>query len=479
MTEPSSAPADATPDKKSALPAAVIVGVKLGGMDQDEFESGLEELERLVTTLGYRTVGHVTQARENLSPAAVLGDGKLRELAELTGGSGRARGGPPRKKSKARLRWDAEAKEGGTARGRSGAGSRDESAGEDEDGDEDAEPRVALVAVDHDLTPSQARNLERAVGTEVLDRTGVIIEIFHRRAQSREARLQVEMARLTYLAPRVRESPSGKERQQGRGAGEAAIELDRRKIRDRLAELREQLKAVQRERDVRRAQRKKLRRVALVGYTNAGKSSLMRALTSSAVEVEDRLFATLDTTVRALTPETKPRILVSDTVGFIKKLPHDLVASFKSTLDEALEASLLLYVVDASDPSWERQLAVVLEVLADVGASETPARVVMNKVDRLLPETRQVLEQGMPNAWFLSAHDAGDIAALREKIVAFFESSYVGAELAVPYSNQRLVAEMHEAGRVEGERYEEDAVYVRFRAEPETIQRFRAKLAGV
>jgi GTP-binding protein HflX len=464
-------PADATPGAKSALPAAVIVGVRLPGAGLDEFESGMEELERLVTTLGYRTVGHVTQARENLSPAAVLGDGKLRELAELTGGSGRARTGPPRKKSKARLRWDAEAKDSG---GRSAEDEQDD----EQDEDDDAEKPVALVAVDHDLSPSQARNLERAVGTQVLDRTGVIIEIFHRRAKSREARLQVEMARLTYLAPRVRESPSGKERQQGRGAGEAAVELDRRKIRDRLAELREQLKAVQREQDVRRAQRKKLRRVALVGYTNAGKSSLMRALTASAVEVEDRLFATLDTTVRALVPETKPRILVSDTVGFIKKLPHDLVASFKSTLDEALEASLLLYVVDAADPSWERQLAVVREVLSDVGASETPARVVMNKIDRVPEAELAELRRALPDAWFLSAHDSADVAALHQRIVAFFESSYVVAELVVPYTRQGLVAEMHDAGRVEAERYEEDAVYVRLRAEPETIQRFRAKLSA-
>jgi GTPase len=471
MSVKTGSPADATPDAKSALPAAVIVGVRLPGAGLDEFESGLEELERLVTTLGYRTVGHVTQARENLSPAAVLGDGKLRELAELTGGSGRARSGPPRKKSKARVRWDAEAKEAG------GRGSADEQNEEDE-ADDDAEKPVALVAVDHDLSPSQARNLERAVGTQVLDRTGVIIEIFHRRAKSREARLQVEMARLTYLAPRVRESPSGKERQQGRGAGEAAIELDRRKIRDRLAELREQLKAVQREQDVRRAQRKKLRRVALVGYTNAGKSSLMRALTASAVEVEDRLFATLDTTVRALVPETKPRILVSDTVGFIKKLPHDLVASFKSTLDEALEASLLLYVVDAADPSWEGQLAVVREVLSEVGASETPARVVMNKIDRVPEAELAELRRALPDAWFLSAHDGADVAALHQRIVAFFESSYVAAELVVPYTRQRLVAEMHDAGRVEAERYEEDAVYVRLRAEPETIQRFRSKLGA-
>src|SRR5439155_135369 len=185
---------------------------------------------------------------------------------------------------------------------------------------------------------------------EVLERTDVIIEIFQLHASSRPARLQVEIARLTYMAPRLRETGGG-ERQRGgiglRGAGESSVELDRRKIRDRISELKTELAAIEDESKTRRARRQEALRVALVGYTNAGKSSLMRALTGSHVLVADKLFATLDTTVRALWPESRPRILVSDTVGFIKKLPHDLVASFRSTLDEALEASLLLQIVDA------------------------------------------------------------------------------------------------------------------------------------
>jgi len=445
-----------------SVPRALIVGVRLPGTDNQDFDSGLEELERLVKTLGYEPVGRVTQLRETLSPAAVLGDGKLKELADLTGGSGRTAPSIPRKPTKAQLRFRAE------------AGETDDDAAEPPSADE--KPRIALVAVDHELSPSQLRNLERAAGTQVLDRAGVIIEIFSQRARTREARLQVEMARLAYLAPRVRESPSGKERQAGRGAGEAAIELDRRRIRDRMAELREQLEAVQREQSVRRTQRRTLRRVALVGYTNAGKSSLMRALTGSAVEVEDKLFATLDTTVRALKPEVKPRVLVSDTVGFIKKLPHDLVASFKSTLDEALEASLLLFVVDASDPNWEAQLKVTREVVLEIGAHDTPSRVVMNKLDRVPPEERAVLARAQPDAWFISAHDAADVARVHEGIVAFFESRYVTAELVVPYSQQNLVSEMHESGGVEREAYEEDGVHVRFRGDSETIGRLREKL---
>jgi GTPase len=440
---------------------AVIVGVQLPGVSDVEFESGLSELERLVTTLGYRPLARITQQRPRLEPAAALGQGKLEELAALTGGSGNpGRTSPPRPK-------------------RAPASVPVRRGVEKPSGDPEAtepETPVALVAVDHDLSPSQARNLERATGVTVLDRAGVIIEIFHRHAKSREARLQVEMARLAYTAPRVRESPSGKEKRAGRGAGEAAIELDRRRIRDRLAELREQLAAVQREQGVRREQRKQARRVALVGYTNAGKSSLMRALTGSSVLVEDKLFATLDTTVRALVPETQPRILVSDTVGFIRKLPHDLVASFKSTLDEALEASLLLVVVDAADPAWESQLGVTQEVLREIGAGELPVRIVMNKIDRLTPELLAERRSALENAWFVSARSEQDVARVHDGIVSFFESSYASAELVVPYASQRLVAELHEAGRVDAERYEEDGVHVVVRTDPATLARIRSKL---
>jgi GTP-binding protein HflX len=453
---------------------AVLVGVHLPDVTDLDFASGMEELERLVSTLGYKTIARVTQVRSHLEAAAVLGEGKLKELGLLTGGDGVVASSAPKKKDKARLRRAAETGEDDDGSDESEDDEGD-TGGDDEPGD-GKKAKVALVAVDHDLSPSQARNLERATGARVLDRTGVIIEIFHRHAKSREARLQVEIARLTYTAPRLRESPGGKERQRGRGAGEAALELDRRKIRDRIAELREELAAVQREQDVRRAHRRQARRVALVGYTNAGKSSLMRALTGSDVYVENKLFATLDTTVRVLEPQTRPRILVSDTVGFIKKLPHDLVASFKSTLDEALEASHLLHVVDAADPSWPSQLEVTRDVLEEIGAGDVPSTLVMNKIDKLAPEELRRMRARHPEAWFVSAHDPGDVARVREGIIATFEATYAEAEIVVPYDRQAVLSEMHEAGRVEDERYEESGVTVRFRAEPETIARFRTIL---
>ena len=455
---------------------AVLVAVHLPDADDLEFRSSVEELERLVSTLGYRTIAKVTQTRSHLEAAAVLGEGKLKELGEITGGDGHVGTTAPKRKDKARLKREAAAaQDDNEDDADADADDDDDDVERDEDGE--VSSKVELVAVDHDLSPSQARNLERATGAQVLDRTGVIIEIFHRHAKSREARLQVEIARLNYTAPRMRESPGGKERQQGKGAGEAALELDRRKVRDRVAELREELAAVQRDQDVRRSHRRQARRIALVGYTNAGKSSLMRALTGSDVYVENKLFATLDTTVRALHPEPKPRILVSDTVGFIKKLPLDLVASFKSTLDEALEASHLLHVVDASDPSWNAQLEVTKDVLTEIGAGDVPSTLVMNKIDRLAPEDLARLQKLVPDAWFVSAHDPKDDALIRERIIGIFEATYIEEELIIPYSAQGILSEMHDSGRVASERYEDAGIFVTYRAEAETLARFKSKLA--
>src|SRR5438094_4238430 len=269
-------------------PKAVLVGVQLSGVADAEQRSSLKELRRLCETLGFEVVGEVTQKRKGLGAATLLGEGKLVELAAWTGGTGVVPKGPPGKKKATE---------------------------EDEEEEEDRaappaparESRATVVVIDHELSPRQLRNIERATSAaEVLDRTGVIIEIFHRHASSRPARLQVEIARLTYVAPRLRETGGGERRRGGvglRGAGESSVELDRRKIRDRIPELTTELAAIEAESKTRRARRQEALRVALVGYTNAGKSSLMRALTGSHVLVADKLFATLDTTVRAPWPE--------------------------------------------------------------------------------------------------------------------------------------------------------------------------------
>ncbi len=348
----------------------------------------------------------------------------MEELAAMTGGTGVVGSVAIMRRSKARERFETDETKPLAAQRES-----------------DPSEKPEFVIVDHDISPNQARNIESATSAQVLDRTGVIVEIFHRHARSREAKLQVELARLKYVSPRLRESSGGSERQQGQGAGESDLELERRKIRERLAELKEQLAEIERDSNQRRVRPpRSAPRSTRRMHTNAGKSSLMRALTGSDVLVEDKLFATLDTTVRALQPETKPRVLVSDTVGFIKKLPHDLVASFRSTLAEALEASLLLFVVDASDSTHDSQLDVTLSVLREIGADAVPSLLLLNKIDRVSETDRAALREKHPDAILLSSQSAEDVSALRETIIAYFEAAMVEEKLTLPYAKQALLS---------------------------------------
>jgi GTP-binding protein HflX len=454
-----------------ARPNAVVVGVQLADVTDAAFEASLTELERLADTLGLHVVGRVVQRRHALASATVVGAGKLEELAQWTGGPGEvpayARPGKQR---------------------RAAAETPDEPA---EDASEQAlaqsasKVKAAVVLVDHDLTPGQTRNLEKATSAEVLDRSMVILSIFQRHARTREARMQVEIARLSYMAPRLREAGAGQDRQRGgiggaKGAGESALELDRRRIRDRIAELRRELANVEREAETRRNRRSggETSTVALVGYTNAGKSSWMRALTGDEVYVADQLFATLGTTVRVLRPETRPRILVSDTVGFIKKLPHDLVASFRSTLQEARDADLLLQIVDASDPAFRDQQRVTREVLEEIDAGENPSLLVLNKADRLSAQQRAELQREFPEACVVSARAREDVERLHARIVAFFEREMAEAEFVIPFDRQRQVALLHEHGRVLEQRYEDGGARVRVRAPAAAIAWLRSQIDG-
>src|SRR5688572_1849600 len=374
---------------------AVVAAVHLQGVSDAEFEASVTELGQLARTLGFQVVGTFTQKRQRFDAAAYLGLGKRKELHDFVHGKS-APGDAEDPASSAPEDEPVDEPPAGAKAAKRAAAAAKKAA------EAPADPltrHADIVLVDHEISPSQGRRLEKEVGCEVMDRTMVILEIFHRHARTRAARAQVEIVRLSYMAPRLREAaklagPQGRQRSGigGRGAGESQDELDRRKIRDRIAELQEEINAIDVERKTRRERRQTSQghaHVALVGYTNAGKSTLMRALTESEVLVADKLFATLDTTVRALQPESVPRVLVSDTVGFIKNLPHGLVASFKSTLDEALEASLLAHVIDASDPGFERQLAVTEEVLAEIGAKAVPRILVFNKIDRVGDEAAQ------------------------------------------------------------------------------------------
>jgi GTP-binding protein HflX len=413
---------------------AIVAAVQLPSASDLEFDASLTELRQLAKTLGIEVVGRFTQKRASFNAAAYLGTGKREELRALV---------------------EAE--------------------------------RANVVLIDHEISPSQTFTLEKELGCQVMDRTMVILEIFHRHARSRAARAQVEIARLGYMAPRLREAakqagPKDRARSGtgGRSGGESHGELDRRKIRDRIAELQKELDATDLGRKTQRAKRQErqgLARAALVGYTNAGKSTLMRALTGNQVLVADKLFATLDTTVRALHPESVPRVLVSDTVGFIKNLPHGLVASFKSTLDEALEASLLCHVVDASDPGFERQLEVTEEVLAEIGAKAVPRLLVFNKIDRGGKEP--ALRAKYPGSIVMSARREGDIAKLREAIIAFFERDLVEAEIFLPWSAQNRRGEIFSSCKVLEERADGEGAFLRVRGESEAVKRLSKQFGRV
>src|SRR3954466_10765674 len=412
---------------------AIVAAVQRPSVSDSEFEASLKDLRRPPKSLAFGVVRKFTQKRTGFDSAAYFGTGKREELRALC----------------------------------------------EQDG-------VNVVLIDHEISPSQAFNLAKEAGCEVMDRTMVILEMFHRHAASRFARAQVEIARLGYMGPRLREAakqagPKDRARSGtgGRSGGESHGELDRRKIRDRIAELQEELDAMILERktqSARRQERQGLARVGLVGYTNAGKATLMRALTGSEVLVANKLFATLDTTVRALHPETVPRVLVSDTVGFIKNLPHGLVASFKSTLDEALEASVLAHVVDASDPGWARQLAVTEEVLDEIGAKDVPLLLVFNKIDKGGDEA--ALRKKYKGCVVMSARRPGDIDKLRETIEAFFQKRLVEAEIFLPWSAQNQRGEIFAACKVLEERADSDGAFLRVRGEPEVVKRL-AKQFGL
>jgi len=331
-------------------------------------ERSLDELALLADTAGARVVDRLVQRRGTVHPATFIGKGKLEELKAL------------------------------------------------------ADERKAEMAIfDDDLSPAQIRNLEKALSLKVVDRSELILDIFARRARTRESRLQVELAQLEYSLPRLTGMWKHLERQAGgigtRGPGETQLETDRRLVGERIARLKRELAGVEREREQQRRQRRREFRAALVGYTNAGKSTLFNAMTRSNVFVENRLFATLDATTRQMVSPERTMALVTDTVGFIRKLPHHLVASFRSTLTEATEADLLVQVVDASDPDFRRQMTAVDGVLEEIVTVPRPSLLVFNKADRLEDlEAAQALRAEFNDCHIVSAKTGAGLPALRAEI---------------------------------------------------------------
>jgi len=399
---------------------AVLVGLAIaGGKDAVPVEASLEELARLAETAGAEIAGRLTQARGRADPATAVGSGKVAELLRLC---------------------------------------------EERDAD--------LVVFDLDLTPAQQRNLERELGLKVLDRTALVLDIFARRAQTREGRLQVELAQMTYLLPRLAGRGIWLSRLGGgigtRGPGETKLEVDRRRIRQRITDLRRELAEVGRHRTLQRSGRRETHHpiVAITGYTNAGKSTLLNTLTQAGVLVEDKLFATLDPTVRKVTLPNGQPVLMVDTVGFIHKLPTHLVAAFRATLEEVVAADLLVHVVDASDPQWRHQRAVADAVLADLGAGERPQVVALNKIDRLTPAERQAREREVPDSVLLSAQHGVGLLNLLRRIGQRLPAPLVRVRFAIPYAEAGRLAEVFAQGRVLAQQYEADAIWVEAEVPP-------------
>lgn len=409
---------------KTEKEKALLAGVYGADVPRWQAEEYIAELEMLADTAGAVTVHRILQNRDHPDPTSYVGKGKLREIGALVG-----------------------------------------------------ELKIDTVIFDDDLTATQIRNIEKEAQTKVLDRSGLILDIFASRARTSASRTQVELAQLQYLLPRLTRFWTHLSRQTGgigtKGPGETQIETDRRLIGRRIAVLKEKLEKLDRQRTTQRKRRGDHVRVAIVGYTNAGKSTLMNTLTDTDVLAEDRLFATLDSTVRRL-DLANHTVLLSDTVGFIRKLPHHLIESFKSTLDEVRESDIILHVVDASSPSIEDYIDVVEQTLKELGIRNKMNQLVFNKIDRVEPGDLAELKRQWKDALFVSAVRGIGIGKLRDRIEHLVEEDFVDFEFRIPHSHYRAVAFLHEVAVIEQEDFETAGVVVTGQMGETDRSRFRA-----
>jgi len=407
---------------------ALLVGVIQPGMTEALIHEHLDELELLADTAGAEVVGRITQRVSKINAATFIGKGKADELLS-------------------------QAEELG----------------------------VKLILFDDELSPGQIKNYHRmSEKVKVLDRSGLILDIFQKHARTKEARIQVDLAYMEYLLPRLTRQWTHLERQMGgigtrAGMGETQIEIDRRLIRKRISKLKKELGRIEKERDIKSYRRRSEFRVSLVGYTNAGKSTLFKALTGSDVYIRNQLFATLDTTVRQWELDESHPILLSDTVGFIRKLPHNLVASFKGTLKEVLEADLILVMLDISSPQIEDHIQTIDEVLKEMGADQIPTIIILNKVDLIsdgnMIEKRQRL---IPDSVTISAQQHLRLSELRSRILEKMEENFQTIDLEFPYDQGKTIAQAQEGVEVLNRKYEEDGVKLRIRGSRSRINQILA-----
>ena len=386
---------------------AIVVGICLD-FAIEQTEADLIEMQALLETLGISTIASFYQKRQKLSASHLIGSGKVEELKTLV-----------------------------------------------------LAKQASVIVIDHPLSGVQQKNLEQDCGCPVMDRTAVILEIFAKHAKSKEARTQVEIAQMEYMLPRLSGAWTHLSRQSGgglnaRGMGEQQIEIDRRRARERITRLKKQLEQIRREKATQAKARKSELNVSLVGYTNSGKTSLMKMLTKASLPGKDTLFATLDTNIKMIDPNTRPRLLLSDTVGFIRKLPHSLVESFKSTLDSIVDANLLLHVVDLSHPLYESQIKITEEVLAEIGAAGIPTLIVFNKIDKIDALLPKLVRKKYPNSIAVSALLEKDMKGLRDAIYEYFSLRLEKSLVKVARDDMASLALIHKHCVILNANYEEE-----------------------
>ena len=396
---------------------ALLVALIKGNVDSEIVKEHLDELEELSSTAGAETVRKIIQTKYAADPAFYIGKGKAEELVNIV---------------------------------------------EDD--------KIDVVIFDDDLSPTQVRNLQRTLNRKIIDRSGLILDIFASRAKTKEAKTQVELAQLQYLLPRLTRAWTHLSKQYGgigtKGPGETQIETDRRIIRTKISQLKQNLKKIESQRNTQTQGRKDFIRVCLAGYTNAGKSTLFNRLTESGVFAEDKLFATLDSTTRAFEFEKNKKILMNDTVGFIRKLPHHLVASFKSTLNVVGEADIILHIIDVSHEYFEDHILTVEETLKDLDSEKKYQIKVFNKIDALVDKHKlEYITHKYQNALFISAERGIGITQLKEKLLEVYEKNYGVHQISFNHADSKLISKVYDLAEVLESNYNDENVILTYRAD--------------
>mgnify|MGYP001464553247 FL=1 len=403
-------------NKISEQEKVLLIGVISQTNNESVVEEHIQELCLLVKTAGAEVAGVITQKVSKINPATLIGAGKAKQIISQAEGIG-----------------------------------------------------AKIIIFDDELSPAQIKNYHKmSKNIKILDRNGLILDIFKKHARTKEAITQVDLAYMEYLLPRLTRQWTHLERQMGgigtrAGMGETQIEIDRRLIRTRISKLKKELKKIEKERVTQSLNRNSEYRVSLVGYTNAGKSTLFKALTGADVFIKDQLFATLDTTIRKLILDSSHKVLLSDTVGFIRKLPHNLIASFRSTLKEVLEADLIVIVLDISSKEIEDHLNIINSVLEDMGANDVPVLHVLNKVDKISDDKIEKVKRSFVDSVIISAQHHLMISELKKKIVEKMESNFQTVELQIPYEDGKIIANAQQGVKVLEKNFEDHMVRLKVR----------------